>query len=184
MNANEVIANRAIELLRGKKGDYSIVHPNDHVNMSQSTNDIIPSAAKLTVLEPLPNAVRELRRLLSELNRKSKEFDHIIKMGRTQLQDAVPMRLGQSFHAYASVISRDIARLENAKVEVLALNMGGTAIGSAINVSSYYFSHILPIINKVCGTSCIQASDLFDSTQNLDGFVLQNKMALLLCPEK
>ena len=104
MNANEVIANRADELLGGTKGSYQHVHPNDHVNMAQSTNDIIPSAGKLTVLKLLVPLFRELERLLNALLEKSKQFDHILKMGRTQLQDAVPMRLGQSFHAYASVI--------------------------------------------------------------------------------
>lgn len=171
MNANEVIANRAIELLGGRKGDYSVVHPNDHVNMAQSTNDVIPSAGKLTVLELLPDAVYEMKRLYKALYDKSIEFDHILKMGRTQLQDAVPMRLGQGFHAYASMISRDIERLEKAEQSVICLNMGATAIGSAINVSPYYLNNIVPMINKVCGTNCRQADDLFDATQNLDGFV-------------
>lgn len=124
MNANEVIANRADELLGGTKGSYQHVHPNDHVNMAQSTNDIIPSAGKLTVLKLLLPLFRELERLLNALLEKSKQFDHILKMGRTQLQDAVPMRLGQSFHAYASVIQRDIHRLENAQKEMYRLNMG------------------------------------------------------------
>lgn len=171
MNANEVIANRAIELLGGQKGDYTIVHPNDHVNMAQSTNDVIPSAGKLTVLELLPSAVFEMKRLYQALCDKSSEFDHILKMGRTQLQDAVPMRLGQSFHAYASMIARDIERLEKAKSAVSTLNMGATAIGSSINVSPYYLNNIVPTINRICGTSLKQAEDLFDATQNLDGFV-------------
>lgn len=108
MNANEVIANRAIELLGGVKGDYSLVHPNDHVNMAQSTNDVIPSAGKLTTLVLMESMQVKLRRLYDSLMDKSREFDSILKMGRTQLQDAVPMRLGQSFHAYASVLKRDI----------------------------------------------------------------------------
>ncbi len=171
MNANEVIANRAVEILGGEKGDYSLIHPNDHVNMSQSTNDVIPSAGKLTVLELLPGIIYELKRLHSSLLYKSREFDRILKTGRTQLQDAVPMRLGQAFHAYASVIARDIERLEKSREEVSSLNMGGTAIGSAINANSAYLALIVPNINKICATSCKQAEDLFDSTQNLDGFV-------------
>ncbi len=171
MNANEVIANRAAEILDGVKGDYSLVHPNDHVNMAQSTNDVIPSAGKLTVLELLPMTIGELKRLHSALLKKSNEFDHILKIGRTQLQDAVPMRLGQSFRAYASVIARDIDRLEKSGEEMSALNMGGTAIGSGINANSAYLAQIIPNINKVCKTSCKQAADLFDATQNLDGFV-------------
>lgn len=171
MNANEVIANRAEELLGGKKGDYSLVHPNDHVNMAQSTNDVIPSAGKLTVLELLPQTVQELKRLYSALLAKSIEFDHILKIGRTQLQDAVPMRLGQSFKAYAAVILRDIGRLEKAQEEVEILNMGGTAIGTGINAHPDYLRQIVPNINRICGTSCRQAEDLMDATQNLDCFV-------------
>lgn len=171
MNANEVIANRAAEILGGEKGDYTLVHPNDHVNMAQSTNDVIPSAGKLTVLELLPMTIHELKHLHSALLKKSQEFDHILKIGRTQLQDAVPMRLGQTFHAYASVILRDIERLEKSLLEVSVLNMGGTAIGTAINANSAYLTQIVPNINKICGTACKQATDLFDATQNLDGFV-------------
>lgn len=127
MNANEVIANRAIELLGGQKGDYSVVHPNDHVNMAQSTNDVIPSAGKLTVLDLVPQLTAQLHRLEEALLAKSREFDHVLKMGRTQLQDAVPMRLGQTFHSYASLIARDIRRIECAQHPMYTLNMGGTA---------------------------------------------------------
>ena len=120
MNANEVIANRAIELLGGTKGDYNIIHPNDHVNMAQSTNDVFPTAGKLTVLKMLPKAISELQRLYNALELKSLEFNNVIKMGRTQLQDAVPIRLGQSFHAFASMIKRDINRLKEAEKEMLS----------------------------------------------------------------
>lgn len=171
MNANEVIANRAIELLGGRKGDYGIVHPNDHVNMAQSTNDVIPTAGKLTVLKLLPGVIDELKGLEAALLKKSKEFDHILKMGRTQLQDAVPMRLGQSFHAFASVISRDISRLQKVRSEMLTLNIGGTAIGTAINVSPGYLLHITENLSKLSKQPLVQAKDLVDATQNLDGFV-------------
>ena len=171
MNANEVIANRAIEILGGEKGDYSIVHPNDHVNMAQSTNDVIPSAGKLTVLELMPGLLTELIRLHKALMDKSVEFDDVVKMGRTQLQDAVPIRLGQSFAAYAAVIQRDINRLTNVEDEMRVLNIGATAVGTAINVNPIYLFHIIKNINLVCGTTCTQAENLFDSTQNLDGFV-------------
>lgn len=171
MNTNEVIANRAIELLGGHKGNYSIVHPNDHVNMAQSTNDVVPSAGKLTILSLLPGTIHELKCLQAAMMKKSREFDSILKMGRTQLQDAVPMRLGQSFHAYSSVIERDIRRLHHVLDEVSSLNMGATAIGSAINVSSFYLTHIVPVLNSLTGFDCSQADDLFDATQNLDGFV-------------
>lgn len=171
MNANEVIANRAIELLGGEKGDYSIVHPNDHVNMAQSTNDVIPCAGKLTIMEIIPGLLFELERLYKALMDKSIEFDDVVKMGRTQLQDAVPIRLGQSFEAYAAVIRRDISRIEKVDEELRILNIGATAVGTAINVNPIYLFHIIKNINQVCGTNCVQAEDLFDATQNLDGFV-------------
>lgn len=171
MNANEVIANRAIEILGGTKGDYSLVHPNDHVNMAQSTNDIIPSAGKLTAITLLNGTIKELHRLYGALMDKAEEFDPILKMGRTQLQDAVPMRLGQSFHAYASVLHRDLLRLEDAVHTLEMLNMGGTAIGSSINVSPLYLKNICKNLNKITKGNFYLADDLFDATQNLDGFV-------------
>lgn len=171
MNMNEVIANRAIEMFCGKKGDYSIVHPNDHVNMAQSTNDVIPTAGKLTVLDLLKKLEKSLKKLDSALYKKADEFDGVIKIGRTQLEDAVPMRLGQSFHAYATMIERDLDRIEKAKNEMYTVNMGATAIGTGINTSEYYFDHIVPTLAKVSGYPLVQADDLFDATENLDGFV-------------
>lgn len=171
MNANEVIVNRAIEILGGTKGDYSIVHPNDHVNMSQSTNDVIPTAGKITVLKLLPQTIKELEKLEKAMEEKEAEFDDILKMGRTQLQDAVPMRLGQSFGAFAHVLKRDIKRLKNVMDEMKVLNIGATAIGTAINVDPYYLANISYELSKVAGISLKQADDLIDATQNLDGFV-------------
>ena len=171
MNMNEVLANRANELLGGRKGDYSRIHPNDHVNMAQSTNDVIPTAGKLTVLELLKPLVRELGRLEMELNIKAEEFDDVIKMGRTQLQDAVPMRLGQTFRGYASMVLRDKKRIENSYKEMYAVNLGGTAIGTAINVPDSYLYNIVPNLSKVTGYPLKQAENLFDATENLDGFV-------------
>ena len=171
MNANEVISNRAIEILGGTKGDYSIVHPNDHVNMSQSTNDVIPTAGKITVLKLLPQTIKELEKLEKSMEEKEAEFDDILKMGRTQLQDAVPMRLGQSFGAFAHVLKRDIKRLKNVMDEMKILNIGATAIGTAINVDPYYLANISYELSKVTGISLKQADDLIDATQNLDGFV-------------
>lgn len=171
MNANEVIANRAIELLGGTKGDYALVHPNDHVNMSQSTNDVFPTAGKLTVLALMPSLINQMDRLTGALDRKAIEFDSIIKMGRTQLQDAVPIRLGQSFSAFSSLFKRDICRLETTKEEIISINMGATAIGTAVNVSRAYLCNITSNLQKVCGEKLRQADDLIDATQNLDGFV-------------
>jgi len=133
MNANEVIANRAIELLGGQKGDYTLVHPNDHVNMAQSTNDVIPTAGKMTAIKLLGQAAAQLARLEEAFLQKSREFDDVVKMGRTQMQDAVPIRLGQEFGAYAAVLRRDIARLSGCIRELRAVNMGGTAIGTSLN---------------------------------------------------
>lgn len=171
MNANEVIANRANELLGGKLGVYDRVHPNDDVNRAQSTNDVIPTAGKLTVLDLIPGVLAELSRLEEALEDKAVEFAHILKMGRTQMQDAVPMTLGQSFHAYASVVNRDIRRIRRVSGELYSVNMGGTAIGSAINVSPMYLSHIVGNLAELSGYPLKQAEDLFDGTQNLDGFV-------------
>lgn len=171
MNANEVIANRAIEILGGHKGDYSIVHPNDHVNYGQSTNDVIPTAGKMTSLRLLKNLKKELYRLYDALIDKSKEFDHIIKMGRTQMQDAVPIRLGQEFHAYSVAIHRDIHRMDKAMEEMRTLNMGGTAVGTGLNADEMYLRRIVPNLSEVSGMHFVQAFDLIDATQNLDSFV-------------
>lgn len=171
MNANEVIANRAIEILGGKKGDYTIVNPNDHVNCGQSTNDVIPTAGKMTSLRLLKRLQKELDRLYLALSDKAKEFDHIIKMGRTQMQDAVPIRLGQEFKAYSVAIKRDINRIDKALDEMRALNMGGTAVGTGINADEAYLRRIVPNLVEVSGMNFVQAFDLIDATQNLDSFV-------------
>ena len=170
-NANEVIANRAIELLGGQKGDYSIVNPNDHVNCSQSTNDVIPTAGKMTSLRLLKNLKKELRRLYEALSKKADEFDHVIKMGRTQMQDAVPIRLGQEFKAYSVAVMRDINRMDKAMDEMRTLNMGGTAVGTGINADEAYLKRIVPNLVEISGMDFVQAFDLIDATQNLDPFV-------------
>lgn len=171
MNMNEVIANRASELLGAAHGTYTEVHPNDHVNMAQSTNDVIPTAGKMTVLTLMKPMIDELHRLETALYEKADEFKDVIKMGRTQLQDAVPMTLGESFGAYASMVGRCADRLEKSLGEMTAVNLGGTAIGSGINASAYYESHIAPVLSGLFGTALRQADDLFDATENLDGFV-------------
>ena len=170
MNANEVIANRAIELLGGKKGDYSIVHPNDHVNRAQSTNDVIPTAAKITCAKLLKKVLVQLRRLHDALTAKEKEFHNIIKMGRTQMQDAVPIRLGAEFGAYAKAIARDISRLELALEEMYSINLGGTAIGTALNANPKYVEMLAPTLSEICSLPLKKADDLVDGTQNLDSF--------------
>lgn len=171
MNANEVIANRAIEILGGQKGDYSIVNPNDHVNCGQSTNDVIPTAGKMTSLRLLKKLKEELLRLHKALVVKAEEFDHVIKMGRTQMQDAVPIRLGQEFRAYSVAILRDIKRMDKAMEEMCTLNMGGTAVGTGINADASYLKRIVPNLSEVSDMELVQAFDLIDATQNLDPFV-------------
>ncbi len=171
MNANEVIANRAIELLGGQKGDYAIVHPNDHVNLGQSTNDVIPTAGKMTTIRLLRNLKAQLLRLHAALLEKASQFNHVIKVGRTQMQDAVPIRLGQEFKAYADAVMRDINRCDKAVDEMRALNMGGTAVGTGINADEGYLRRIVPVLNEVADLDFIQAYDLIDATQNLDPFV-------------
>ncbi|HIY56239.1 MAG TPA: aspartate ammonia-lyase [Candidatus Dorea merdavium] len=171
MNANEVIANRAIEILGGKKGDYSVVNPNDHVNCGQSTNDVIPTAGKMTSLRLLRVLKEELLRLHKAFAQKAEEFDHVIKIGRTQMQDAVPIRLGQEFHAYSVAVLRDINRMDKAMDEMRFLNMGGTAIGTGINADKAYLNRIVPNLVEVSGMDFVQAFDLIDATQNLDPFV-------------
>ena len=171
MNANEVIANRAIEILDGKKGDYSVVNPNDHVNCGQSTNDVIPTAGKMTSLRLLKKLKKQLLRLHSALEQKADEFDSVIKMGRTQLQDAVPIRLGQEFKAYSVAILRDLNRMDKAMDEMRTLNMGGTAVGTGLNADESYLRRIVPNLSEISGMDLVQAYDLIDATQNLDSFV-------------
>ena len=171
MNANEVIANRAIELLGGQKGDYSTVHPNDHANCGQSTNDVFPSAGKIATVRMLQSAIVELKALQAAFLAKSQEYHNVLKIGRTEMQDAVPVSFGQVFKAYASAISRDITRFDSAIAALSVLNMGGTAIGTGISANKYYMQNILPNLCKVTRLPLVQAEDLIDATQNLDAFV-------------
>lgn len=171
MNANEVIANRAIEILGGEKGDYTIIHPNDDVNKGQSTNDVIPTAGKMAAIRLLNNLTVQMKCLQVALSKKATEFKGVVKMGRTQMQDAVPVSLGQEFQAYTDAVSRNISRLEIAIEEMQSVNMGGTAIGTGINADKNYIKNIVPNLNKVSEMNLKQASDLIDATQNLDPFV-------------
>ncbi len=170
MNANEVIANAAIVHLGGKCGDYSLIHPNDHVNCGQSTNDVIPTAGKMTTLILMRRLEASLLTLHHSFERKAEVFDPIIKMGRTQLQDAVPVRLGQEFHAYATSVARGLARVHHSSNELLKINMGGTAIGTGINADDAYFRTVTKILSEAVGAEFLQAEDLIDATQNVDCF--------------
>lgn len=170
MNVNEVLANRAIELLGGVKGDYKMVHPNDHVNMSQSTNDVFPTAGKIAACRLVQRAEKELRRLQKALERKAAEFYPVIKMGRTQLQDAVPIRLGQEFASYAAAVGRDIKRMETAAEEMQTVNLGGTAIGTGINAAPQYIQRVVCSLEQITGLKLTQSANMVDGTSNLDSF--------------
>lgn len=170
MNVNEVVANLAVCHLGGAPGDYSLINPNDDVNMAQSTNDVIPTAGKLTVVELAHRLLENLGELDAALLRKAEEFDDVLTMGRTQLQDAVPMRMGQAFHAFAVAIERDIRRITASLSSMKKINMGATAIGTGINTETLYFQNICGRLSELFGEKLEQAEDLFDGTQNIDGF--------------
>lgn len=171
MNINEVVANRAIEILGGEKGNYDIVNPNDHVNMCQSTNNVFPTAGKITAIKMIHQVILQLERLYNALIAKSFAFENILKMGRTQLQDAVPVRLGQCFNAYATMVSRDIDRLIKSLDEMKTVKLGATAIGTSINAPLSYVKNIVPTLKTVVNLDLKQARDLIDATQNIDCFV-------------
>lgn len=164
MNVNEVVAHLA------KQMSGIAIHPNDDVNQGQSTNDDYPSAGKMATVSLLPALLKSVQGLSQVLSAKAEEFADVIKVGRTQLQDAVPTTYGRSFHAYASMFQRDLRRLRNAGDSLLDVNLGGTAIGTGINASAYYQAHIVPQVNKLSGLQLRQAADLSDATQNADVF--------------
>ena len=171
MNANEVIANRALELLGADKGNYALLHPNDHVNASQSTNDVIPTAGRMTALMLLPALDRELARLMDALGEKARVFDDVVKMARTQLQDAVPIRLGQSFAAHATAVSRARGRIAATKAELMPVNLGGTAVGNGVNAPAAYRNQVVDTLRSITGLDLIAATDGLDATQHLDSIV-------------
>lgn len=170
MNANEVIANIAVQKLGGTLGDYKLVHPNDHVNCGQSTNDIVPTAGKMTTLVLLECLDKSLEELYQSFRAKEKEFDGIIKMGRTQLQDAVPVRLGQEFGAYAAAVKRGKERIRKTWSELYPVNIGGTAIGTGINADKNYFDNVAKVLAELTGVPFVQAEDMIDATQHIDCF--------------
>jgi fumarate hydratase class II len=165
MNANEVIANRANELLGGRKGDYKPIHPNDHVNMAQSTNDVIPTAIRLGALWRLDELLNTLGRLADALDAKAKEFDPIVKSGRTHLQDAVPVRLGQEFGAYALAVRRGCERIAQAAEGARRLGIGGTATGTGLNAHPEYHARMIKKLSELTGLALLESDDLFESMQ-------------------
>ncbi len=171
MNANEVIANRAIEILGGAKGDYSIVHPLDHVNLSQSTNDVVPTAVKLTAIRLLQGTSQAMADLQAALQEKEKEFAGILKVGRTEMQDAVPITLGQEFSAWAQAIQRDWWRLYKVEERLRQVNLGGTAVGTGLNADRKYVFQVVDILRDLTGVGLARAENMIDATQNFDMFV-------------
>ncbi len=171
MNANEVIANRAIELLGGEKGDYSIVNPNDHVNMGQSTNDVIPTAMRLSALDLVAKLMPVLDRLKSSFRERATEFDRIVKSGRTHLQDAVPVRLGQEFGAYATAIDKNIGRIARATDEMREIGLGGTAAGTGLNAEPGYRRRVVYELNQITGYDLRATEDYFEAMQSMSPFV-------------
>ena len=172
MNANEVIANRALELLGYEKGQYDYCHPNNHVNLSQSTNDAYPTAVKIALIHSNEKLVVVLQSLIESFQKKAQEFAHVIKMGRTQLQDAVPMTLGQSFEAYAVTLSEEILRLNSNAELFLEVNMGATAIGTGINSEPEYSSKVMKHLKRISGLDVVLAGNLVEATQDTGAFVM------------
>ncbi|WP_072682739.1 aspartate ammonia-lyase [Arcobacter sp. LA11] len=171
MNANEVIANRALEILQKPRSSYEIIHPNNHINMSQSTNDVYPTAIKLTLHELIYKLKDSLRYLRDAFDVKAEEFKDVLKMGRTQLQDAVPMTLGQEFKTYAVMIDEDIYRLRDAQALLKEVNLGATAIGTGINTKAAYQRKVISNLREVTGVDYISAGNLIEATQDTGAFV-------------
>ncbi len=166
MNVNEVIANRATQILGGELGEYR-VHPNDHVNMAQSTNDTIPTAIRLGTLWRLDELLDRVENLASELSRKSKEFDEVVKSGRTHLQDAVPVRMGQEFGGYARAVARDGERIRRSAEGLRRLGIGGTAIGTGLNAHPEYHTRMVKELSELTGLVLSGSDDLFESMQSM-----------------
>ncbi|MCA0173017.1 aspartate ammonia-lyase [Bacillus sp. RAR_GA_16] len=170
MNVNEVIANRAIELLGEEKGNYIVCSPNTHVNMSQSTNDSFPTAIHLSVLNMMEQLLSTMEDMHAVFEQKAEEFNPIIKMGRTHLQDAVPIRLGQEFQAYSRVIARDIKRIKQSRQHLYELNMGATAVGTGLNADPRYIEFVVKELAEISGLPLVGAEDMVDATQNTDAY--------------
>jgi aspartate ammonia-lyase len=172
MNANEVIANRAIEILGGKKGDYNIVHPLNHVNKSQSTNDVYPTALKLGLIFEINELLKAMAHLQDAFQGKANEFKDVIKMGRTQLQDAVPMTLGQEFATFSRMTMEDIQRLQETIPLLREINLGGTAIGTGLNAPAGYAQKACSILSTLSGFDFVVAEDMVEATQDAGVFVM------------
>ncbi len=172
MNVNEVIANRAIEILGGEKGNYQIVHPNDHVNMSQSTNDVVPTAIRIAGIQVSKELISELKKLESTLRKKAKAFDHIIKSGRTHLQDAVPIRLGQEIKAWGINVRKHFESVSEAMEKCAELGIGGTAAGTGLNAHPRYRLMMVQQLSRQLKIKFRMADDYFEAMQSLRPMVM------------
>lgn len=171
MNANEVIANRALEHMGAAKGRYDVLHPNDHVNASQSTNDVYPTALRVAAWFGINELLAAMAALRGAFEVKADEFKSVLKIGRTQLQDAVPMTLGQEFLAFAIMIGEDEARLREARTLITEVNLGATAIGTGINAPAGYAEKVIPLLAHISGVPVVKAANLVEATQDTGGFV-------------
>ena len=180
MNANEVIANRALEILGHEKGNYQIVSPNTHVNMSQSTNDAFPTAIHISILNLINELLKTMEAMKVVFEDKAKQFAHIIKMGRTHLQDAVPIRLGQEFEAYSRALARDMKRIASTRENLYEVNMGATAVGTGLNALTEYIVAVDKHLADISGLPLTGATHLVDATQNTDAYT-EVSSALKVC---
>ncbi|OQD31024.1 aspartate ammonia-lyase [Bacillus toyonensis] len=180
MNTNEVIANRALERMGYEKGEYAKISPNTHVNMAQSTNDAFPTGIHIATLMMLEELLITMEELHAAFRTKAKEFDHVIKMGRTHLQDAVPIRLGQEFEAYSRVLARDIKRIKQSRQHLYEVNMGATAVGTGLNANPTYIEHVVKHLRTFSGFPLVGAEHLVDATQNTDAYT-EVSAALKVC---
>jgi aspartate ammonia-lyase len=180
MNVNEVIANRGLELLGHPKGDYFHLSPNTHVNMSQSTNDVFPTAIHISTLSLLEKLLITMEDMQKVFKQKAVQFEKVIKMGRTHLQDAVPIRLGQEFEAYSRVLTRDINRIKHTREHLLEVNMGATAVGTGLNADPKYIKDVVKQLAEISGFPLVNAEHLVDATQNTDAYT-EVSAALKVC---
>ena len=171
MNANEVICNRALEIMGHKKGEYKYLHPNNHINLSQSTNDVYPTAIKIAIVWMAMEVIDHVESLKNAFFKKAREFKDIIKMGRTQLQDAVPMTLGQEFNAFGIGVENDFNGLKDSFTSDYIINMGATAIGTGINSLPEYPQKVCDHLKKITGLPLVEAKDLVEATSNTGAFV-------------
>lgn len=171
MNMNEVLSNRALEIIGKQKGQYEYISPNNHANMAQSTNDVFPTSIKVCLRAKAKKLLAALERLAAELDKKSEEFKHVVKMGRTHLQDAIPITVGQEMGAYASAVRRGIRRIKGAAdSNLLVINMGGTAVGTGLNAEPEYIALVAKRLSEVTGEPYRTADNLIDATNNTDLF--------------